>query len=105
MNKNELYRIFHKREKQVETAKNKRAIITIGAFTLVYFLIFCLDKKPTGLDVIGDIISAFFIASLHFGINATIFQQLFSRSEAERKELEEIKKRISELEKQERNNN
>lgn len=104
MNKKELYKLLHEREKQIEAAKTKRAVITTAAFTLVYFLLFCLEEKPTGWDVVGNIVSALFLAGLHIGINAIVFEQLFRISEAERKEIEAIRKRISELEQQELDN-
>lgn len=101
MNKDELYRILHEREKQIEAAKTKRSIITTAAFTLGYFLLLYWDKKPTGWEILANIVSALFMAGLHIVINTIVFEQLFSISEAERKELEAIRKRISEIEQQE----
>lgn len=101
MDKNELYKLLSKREKQIEAAKAKRTIITTAGFTLAYFCLFCLDGMPTGWDIVGTVVASLFVAGLHFGINAIVFEQLISIGEAERKELEAIRKRISDFEKQE----
>ena len=97
MDKNELYKMLLNKEKEVEANRNKRAIITILAFSLIYFLLFYFTEKPTGIEIIGAVFGSIFIGGLHFWLNSIVFSTLFRKSEAENKMLESIKERIKEL--------
>lgn len=97
MDKNELYKLLLNKEKEVEANRNKRAIITIFAFSVIYFFIFYFAKKPTGIEIIGVVLGSIFIGSVHFFLNSIVFSTLFRKSEAENKMLESIKERIKEI--------
>lgn len=98
MDKNELWKLYCKRDKEFEKAKGKRTIITILSFSVVYFIIFYLNGSPTGFDVVGDFLVAVIVAGIHFVINATVFGYLAQKGREETEILESIKKKLSELE-------
>jgi hypothetical protein len=98
MNKKELILLINEKEKQVESARLKRSIITILAYAAAIFLLFYLTEKPTGIDVLGDALASIILSGILFLINGTVFRQLYSMSEAENKMLQDLKKRLSELE-------
>ena len=98
MNRDELYRLLYEREKQFESNKLKRSIKTIIAFTLIYFIIFYLAERPTGLEIIATLLVAAIVSGIHFLVNATIFGTLSMIGASEQKILDDIRKKISELE-------
>lgn len=99
MNKNALWRLLCEKKRQVEAARNKRAIITILFFAVVYFLLLYLNDRPAGLlEIVGEILVAIVFAAIHFLVNAAIFGQLHRVSEFERRMLDNIKKQLSEAE-------
>lgn len=95
MDKNELRKRRCELEKQVESARTKRTIKTILAFSVAYFIVFCLDEKPVGLEILGVLVSSIVAAGIHFWVNAMVFGALFRRGEDERKMLEDIDKQLS----------
>ncbi len=81
MDRNDLWKLLCEREKQVEAARAKRAITTILAFAVVYFLIFYFINTPTEfLDIVGELLAAIFIAGVHFWSNAIIFSTLCKKT-------------------------
>lgn len=96
--KNELCRLLAEKEKEFETAKLKRMIITILVFSAVFFLLLYFAEYPTGLEIIGMALASIFLGGLSFFVNAVVFTTLFRRSETEKKVLEFLRKKISEIE-------
>lgn len=97
MNKKELIQLINAKEKQIESARLKRAIKTILAYAAAIFGVFYITDKPTGIYILGDVIAALFLSGILFLINCTVFYQLYSISEAENQLLKDLKKRLSEL--------
>ena len=92
------YKLLRTTENQVEKARNKRTILTILLFSLLYFLIFYFTYDPTGLEIPGTLFASLFIGGFHFWLNSIIFTTLHTKSEAENKNIELIKKQIKDLE-------
>lgn len=97
---NRLYRLLYERDKEFESAKGRRTIITILGFAIFYFVVLCAFEKPTGLNILATFVIAIVFAVVHFLINALIFLQLFQKGRAESETLDAIRKRITEVEKQ-----
>ena len=98
MTKKELIQLIKAKEKQIASARLKRANTTILAYAAAIFGVFYIVNKPTGIDILGDVIAALFLSGILFLINCTVFYQLYSISEAENKMLQDLNKRLSELE-------
>lgn len=96
MDKNELYRLLVEKEKQFEKAKERRAIKTILAFSVVFFVLLCWAEKPSGIEFLWTAVLAIVMAVVHVFVNATVFGWLSMQSESERKYLEQLKKQLSE---------
>ena len=94
MNKNELYKLLVAKERQFEKAKERRAIKTILAFAVVFFLILCWVEKPSGIEFIWAAVVAVVMAVVHVFVNATVFGWLSMQSESERKYLEDLRKKL-----------
>lgn len=94
MNKNELWELYCTTEKQVEKARTKRAIKTIAAFAIVFFLLFYFIEKPTGIDIIVDLLVSIFLAGIYVLVNTLIFGQLSRVSENERQLLADLMMRL-----------
>ena len=96
MDKKELYRLLIEKEKEFEKAKGKRAIKTILAYSIVFFLLFCYQLKPSGFGYLAFALISVLVGGLHFIINIPIYNYLVLQGEAERKYLEELRKQLSE---------
>jgi hypothetical protein len=96
--RNRLTRLYWERDKEFESAKGKRTILTIIGFTIAYFLILYAVEKPSGFDIVLAFIVALVMAGFHFFINSFIFMYLFQKGHRETECLEAIKKKIIELE-------
>ena len=96
MDKKELYKEYYELERRFEANKTKRALQTILAFAVVFFVIFYSTDRPTGLEIIGTAVASIVMAGIYFLINATIFGQLASKSNSENKILEDMKKKLRE---------
>ena len=95
MDKKELAKQIYEMEKKAENAQTKRNIITIAIFALVFFLIFCLAEKPTGIyDVLGTAVLSLMVATAHVVINAGIFGRLYEISESERKTIKALREQL-----------
>ena len=96
MTKNELWKLYCDTEKKFERAKQKRLIKTVAFFAVAIFLCIYFIEKPTGSDIIGNLLVSVVLAGIYVVVNAAIFGQLANVSEGERRALENIKKRIDE---------
>lgn len=95
MDKNQLRKQIIETEKKIESARLKRALITIAVFALVFFCIFCLVAKPVGVrKILGTAAVSIVVSAFHFYINSIVFVTLFQRSETERKIIEEMQKQL-----------
>lgn len=111
-----LIRLYYEKDKEFESAKGKRTIISILFFSLVYLIIlfsfdYAIIYSSTGEGIhLKDIVSnfMFFVPMLvyslifgviHFFANAAIFSQLSQMGRNENEHLKYIEKRIRELEK------
>lgn len=98
MTKSELWLLLQEKEKQLEKAKTKRIAKTLAGFTIAYYVTLYLVDKPSGLALLGNILVSLVIAGIHVWINASIFGQLALISEEESKMLNDLRKRLSEME-------
>lgn len=94
MDKKELYRLLAEKDAQFEKAKRKRSFKTILAFSIVFFVLFCYQLKPSGLDYIGCALISVLVGGVHFIVNAPIYSYLVLQGEAERKYLEDLRKKL-----------
>jgi hypothetical protein len=105
----ELRQELAREEKRVDKAKAKRAIITILFIAAVFAGLAIYMDRQNGfnisiLEFIGGLLGCVFLAGFYFWINAMIFCTLASKAQAEDRMLENMRKELAELEKQERNN-
>lgn len=99
MDKKDLYTLLHDKEEQFERAKSKRAIKTILALSVVIFAIMYFREKPRCItEIAGMLLVAIFLAGIDFLVHAIIFTQLTDKSTTENRILEDIRKKIKELE-------
>ena len=98
MDKNELWKLYYQKDKEFEAAKTKRSILTILGFAVFYFVVLYFIEKPTGLDILGNVIFALIIAGIHFFVNAIVFGHLTNKGRAESEALNAIKKQIDNIE-------
>ena len=97
MDKNELYRLIAEKDAEFEKAKGKRFRKTVLAYSIVFFLLFCYLNKPSGLDFIGYALLSVLVAVVHVIVNTPVFNYLVLQGEAERRYLEDLRKKLSEL--------
>lgn len=99
MDKNELWKLYHEKDKEFEKAKGKRTLVTILGFAIFYFVVLYWLWKPTDIKGIGEaLIAALFFGGLHFLVNAAIFSHLCNKGRDESEVLKQIKKKIEEAE-------
>ena len=96
MDKKELYRLLAVKEAQFEKAKQRRAIKTVLAFAIVFFLILCWVETPSGIEFLYAAISAVVMAGIYVVVNAAVFGWLAMQSESERRYLDDLRKKLSE---------
>ena len=96
MDKKDLQQHYFELERQFEANKTRRAIKTILAFTIAFFVIWCIIDRPTGFEILGVLVASIFLAVIHVVINGAIFGQLCDVSKAENRMLEEIRKKLNE---------
>ncbi len=84
-------------EKKIEHAKLKRNTISILCFSVVYFVIFYVQRRPEGWDVLGEVLAAVVIAGMHFLVNALVFTHLVHIGDSETQQLDRLKEKLSEL--------
>ena len=99
MTKNELWKLYCERDKAFQKAREKRAIYTIIAFTVMYaVLIYIMEKPDSLIEIAGMLVFAIVLSFIHFLVNAMIFGQLSNKSRAEDDTLKAIQKRMDEAE-------
>lgn len=96
MDKRELQKQYWELERRFEANKTKRAVQTILAFAVAFFALWYYIERPSGLEILGIAGVSIVLAGIYFLINALIFGQLASKSNAENKILEDMKKRLQE---------
>lgn len=95
-----LIRLYYERDKEFESAKGKRMIITILAFSLLYFVVFFqIGYIADVTDFLMTAVISIVFGGIHFWVNALIFSRLFQKGKEEREALEYIERKIRELEK------
>jgi hypothetical protein len=98
MDKNELWKLYCKKDKEFEKAKGKRTLVTILGFSIFYFMGFCVLEKPTDLEGIGALLLvSTFLGGIHVWINGSIFAYLCNKGRDESEVLKRIKKRMDEI--------
>ena len=95
-----LYSLYNQLDKQFESAKMKRNILTILGFAVVFFWILCQIMSPFGWDVLKAVVFALIWSGIHFFVNACIFGPLAAKGRDEGDRLRDIRKKISDLEKE-----
>lgn len=94
-----LYDLIQKREKQYEKKKMKRTIIAIIFFSIIFFCIFYFNFEVTGLDILYTILLSIFFSCIYFYINFIIFYIMYKYSIKEDLELKRLKNKYNNLEK------
>lgn len=81
------------KEKLSEKNKTKRALIVIILVSIITFCILIIRNKTTGIEILWTLITSFLFGLFYFYINSMIFSYLFSKSEKENKEINELRKK------------
>ena len=98
MDRNELWRLIQQKEKEYDRKKFKRFIYTILLYAAVFFVLeFIRGGSFKVLDILGLAVGCIFIGGIFATFSAIIFGQLNRVSEAENKELERLKEKLSKL--------
>lgn len=101
MDKNELWRLIQKEEKEYDRNKFMRMIVAILLYSSIWFLIFHLQGQHEGasfLLILGDFAACIFIGGITFFFNLLVFHLLFSKSDSENRRIEYLKKQLKEME-------
>ena len=100
MNKAELIQKINKSEKEFDRQKTKRAIYTVLFYTAVLLQILYWQDQfgHTILDILGSVLVCMVLSFIAFLINTVIFHHLFTKSQAEEKALEYLRKQLEEKE-------
>lgn len=96
--RNRLYRLYWQRDKEFESAKGRRLVISILAFSAFYFWLIIQLSAPKGLGFLAALVFALILGGIHVIFNGWIFGQLHLKSQEEQSILDHIKKQIAELE-------
>lgn len=103
MDRNQLWRLIHQKEKEFEQNKWKRALKSILIFAAVlFFVIFAATdffENRSLLDIIEIAVLCLVYSGVNLFVNAPIFGYLMERNNAENKQLEDLKKQLQEVEK------
>ena len=97
---NRLYKLYYERDKEYETAKGKRCLLTLAGFAVVFFGILCAVLEPQGWDILFMLFLAIIWSGVHFFVNVSVFGALSDKGRDEGDYLRNLKKRIAELEKE-----
>ena len=84
-------------EKKFARAKLKRNAIVVLCFSAVFFGVFYMQRNPEGLDILGEALTAIIVGCVHFIVNALVFTHLVHIGDSERKLLESMERKLSEL--------
>ena len=105
MDKNQLWRQIQKAEDLFQRRKMKRMILTILLYSVVHFVIICLQGQlhaENFLDIIGAIMACIFLGGITFYLNLLLWSQLWQKSQDEKDALEFLKKMLEEEERKEK---
>lgn len=94
MSRDELWKLLHQKEEEIEKTRQKRGIKLISLFFVLYYLLFFNLEKPSGFGLLGIAIPALILSVIHVIFNSIIFYQVYLRADSEDRLLSEIKKRI-----------
>lgn len=106
MNKNRLKWLIRIREDEYDRKKFKRMIFAILLYTVFWlYILYAQNQLDTRsiLHVAVEIVACVFLGGVTFFVNALIFNQLYSISDSENKEIERLKNQLKEMEQQEQN--
>lgn len=103
MDKKELKKQISEMSKKAEAKRKKREYMAIGAFAVVFVLLYCfLEKTPeTFNEVVMVIIGSLALSALHCGINQAVFNYLFEKDELAHREISELRKQLSAIQEKE----
>lgn len=97
----DLYRLYHKVDKEVETSKGRRILLVFAGFFAAACAIVFSFAKVLNPSIFSDLYSLFImllaiavITTFHFFIHFAIFQWLFSKNRIDHERRENIKLRI-----------
>lgn len=79
------------KEKQSIKSKTKRALIVIILVSIITFSILMIINKSTETEILWTIIGSLLFGIFYFYINSIIFSYLYSKSEEEEKEINELR--------------
>ena len=101
----ELFLRLSELDKQFESAKLKRCLLTIAFYTVVNMAIAyaILDVFGNGADfkgILASLLPSLFIAGVSFVVNLTIFFQLFNKSDSENVIISSMEKRLTEIDRE-----
>jgi len=97
---NRLYQRYYQMDKEYESAKLKRNLLTMLGFGILFFVLLNAIMEPTGWRVLIVLVMAIFLSGIHFFVNGSVFGWLAAKGREEGEHLNYIKRRISELEKE-----
>ena len=95
-----LYRFYYEKDKEFESAKMKRFVLTILGFSFVYLYILYNLWEPSGWNILYTIVLSIVFSGIHCLINAVVFGTLAYKGKVEGDTLRHIKERIANLEKE-----
>ena len=107
MDREELYRLIHQKEKEYEYAPLKRFVLTVLGYGVAFcaiilmqtsddITIFSLDGL---LEIGGAYLAGVFIAGFFVTFSAPVFHWLYESTASEKRILEDLKKQLNEMDK------
>lgn len=96
MDKKELSQQYTELERKFDANKARRAIMTVLAFAVAFFVILYIVEKPEGIEILYLVPVSIIMAGINFFVNSIVFTQLCNVSNSENKVLEEIRKKLQE---------
>lgn len=86
---------IRRKEKISEKNKIKRTLIVIILVSIISFSILMIRNKTTGIEILWTLLGSLLFGALYFFINSIIFSYLYSKSEKEEKEINELKNKYN----------
>lgn len=91
----DLYRLYHKVDKEVETSKGRRILLVFVGFIIVTFAITLSVMRATdSINILSCVVIAVVVGGSAFFVNFSIFQWLISKNRIDHERRENIKLRI-----------
>ena len=91
---NRLHRLLFEKDEEFQRARLKRGVLTIIGFAVFYFVAFYLLLRWSLLEAL--VITPIF-AVIHVLLSSPVFYALFTKSRAEDEFLEEVRKKINDI--------